>query len=236
VHETLRGRPLRALKEQAIANCADHNIGVTLVPTLVPGVNTREVGDIIRFAVQHSPAVRGVHFQPVSYFGRSPMPPQSAPRYTLDELLHDIEGQSAGLVKTDDLSPSRCDHPLCGLHGDFIVLPDRTLKALNQYRNTAEASSRNEPACCCGTDAAAKNRAFVGRYWQRSPDDNCCCSPPTPDLADMEQFAARVKSHGFTITAMAFQDAATLDIARLRQCSLHVFEEGKHVPFCAYYL
>jgi uncharacterized radical SAM superfamily Fe-S cluster-containing enzyme len=52
----------------------------------------------------------------------------------------------------------------------------------------------------------------------------------------MEQFAARVKSHGFTITAMAFQDAATLDIARLRQCSLHVFDGGKHVPFCAYYL
>jgi len=240
VYEKLRGRPLRAIKEQAIANCADYRIGVTLVPTLVPGVNTREVGDIIRFAVKHSPAVRGVHFQPVSYFGRSPLPPQSSPRYTLDELLRDIAEQSAGLVIADDFSPSRCDHPLCGLHGDFIVLPDGSLKALKQYRNTQEASSCCEP--CCDPGAAAKNRAFVGRFWQRSQtasseDENCCCSGHEElDLTDMEQFAARVKSHGFTITAMAFQDAATLDIARLRQCSLHVFENGKHVPFCAYYL
>jgi uncharacterized radical SAM superfamily Fe-S cluster-containing enzyme len=232
VYEALRGCPLRVLKEKAIANCADYRIGVTLVPTLVPGVNTHQVGEIIRFAVRHSPAVRGVHFQPVSYFGRSPLPPQSAPRYTLDELLHDIVDQSAGLVKADDFSPSRCDHPLCGLHGDFIVLPDRSVKALNQYRDAAEAD------CCCGPEAAAKNRAFVGRYWQRSQDnENCCCTGPEElDLTDMEQFAARVKSHGFTITAMAFQDAATLDIARLRQCSLHVFEEGRHVPFCSYYL
>ena len=244
VYETLRGRPLSALKEQAIANCADHEIGVTLVPTLVPGVNTHQIGDIIRFAVLHSPAVRGVHFQPVSYFGRSPLPPQSAPRYTLDELLHDIVSQSDGLVKADDFSPSHCDHPLCGLHGDFIVLPDRSVKALNQYRNKEEA------VACCGPEAAAKNRAFVGRYWQRSQtefalqdDENCCCAGPEKlDMTDMEQFVARVKSHGFTITAMAFQDAATLDIARLRQCSLHVYatdvaiEDGRHVPFCAYYL
>ena len=236
VYEKLRGRPLRALKEQAIANCADQRIGVTLVPTLVPDVNTHEVGDIIRFAVQNSPAVRGVHFQPVSYFGRSPVSPQSAPRYTLDELLHNIVSQSAGLVKADDFSPSRCDHPLCGLHGDFIVMPDSSVIALNQYRGAAEpACCGEQPACCCGPDSAAKNRAFVARYWQRSGDDgDCYCG--VPDLMDMEQFAARVKSHGFTITAMAFQDAATLDIARLRQCSLHVYYEGKHVPFCAYYL
>jgi 7,8-dihydro-6-hydroxymethylpterin dimethyltransferase len=75
----------------------------------------------------------------------------------------------------------------------------------------------------------------VGRFWQRSQkDENFYCTEPKElDLTDMEQFATRVKSHGFTITAMAFQDAATLDIARLRQCSLHVFEDGRHVPFCA---
>jgi uncharacterized radical SAM superfamily Fe-S cluster-containing enzyme len=280
VYQTLRERPLLAVKKQAIANCADYGIGVTLVPTVVPGVNTREVGDIIRFAAGHSPAVRGVHFQPVSYFGRSPVPPQSASRYTLAELLRDIVGQSDGLVKVEDFSPSHCDHPLCGLHGDFIVLPDGKLKALHQHKAAAEPSCCREPGCCCAPEpdclcgqestccepeqevtsgiadnAAAKNREFVGRFWQRpqtssAPQDNenrSCAVPGESavsglgssdelDLTDMEQFAARVKSHGFTITAMAFQDAATLDIARLRQCSLHVFSEGKHIPFCAYYL
>jgi uncharacterized radical SAM superfamily Fe-S cluster-containing enzyme len=242
VYEHLRGRPLSELKQRAIENCARHNIGVTLVPVIVPGVNTGQVGQIIRFAVEHSPVVRGVHFQPVSYFGRSPLLPETAPRYTLDELLYDIIGQSGGLVGENDFSPSRCDHPLCGLHGDFVTLPGGGVKALHQ-RNVASktvycGAEEEEEDCCGGPAAAAKNREFVGRRWQRPPDSgNCCCgAPPEADLTDMEQFAARVQSHGFTITAMAFQDAATLDIARLRQCSLHVYARGKHIPFCAYYL
>jgi uncharacterized radical SAM superfamily Fe-S cluster-containing enzyme len=35
---------------------------------------------------------------------------------------------------------------------------------------------------------------------------------------------------------MAFQDAYTLDIERLRRCSLHVYRDGKIIPFCANYL
>ncbi|MFQ8843103.1 MAG: hypothetical protein ACLR8P_21765 [Clostridium fessum] len=52
----------------------------------------------------------------------------------------------------------------------------------------------------------------------------------------MEDFLKRAKSHGFTITSMVFQDAGNLDIERLRQCSLHVYKDGKKIPFCAYYL
>jgi len=35
---------------------------------------------------------------------------------------------------------------------------------------------------------------------------------------------------------MAFQDAYTLDLERLRRCSLHVYREGRVIPFCAHYL
>jgi uncharacterized radical SAM superfamily Fe-S cluster-containing enzyme len=52
----------------------------------------------------------------------------------------------------------------------------------------------------------------------------------------MDTFLTRVRSHGFTITAMAFQDAYTLDLERLRRCSLHVYREGRVIPFCAHYL
>ena len=56
------------------------------------------------------------------------------------------------------------------------------------------------------------------------------------DLRDMGTFLQRVQTHGFTFTAMAFQDAGNLDLERLRRCSLHVFDDGRFVPFCAYYL
>ena len=35
---------------------------------------------------------------------------------------------------------------------------------------------------------------------------------------------------------MNFQDAGNLDVERLRQCSLHVYRDGKLIPFCAAYL
>jgi len=44
--------------------------------------------------------LRILQIQPVSYFGRSPLPPQSSPRYTLDELLRDIAEQSDSLFET----------------------------------------------------------------------------------------------------------------------------------------
>jgi uncharacterized radical SAM superfamily Fe-S cluster-containing enzyme len=98
INVKLRNRPLLEAKKRAIENCAAFNLGVTLVPTLVRGVNTNNIGDIIRFAVNSSPAVRGVHFQPVSFFGRVPRLPSDDDRFTLDELVHEISLQTGGSI------------------------------------------------------------------------------------------------------------------------------------------
>ncbi len=230
IHQKLRGRRLLKVKQRAIDNCAEYNIGVTLVPTLVPGINTHNIGDILKFAVSRSPAVRGVHFQPVSYFGRIPELPADDMRFTLDELLFGIEEQAGGLIKLENITPSRCNHPLCGFHGNFVVMPDR-LVPLSHREQAGEG--------CCTPTPAEKNRAFISRRWQRQPqvqnDKPCCCSNE-PDINSMEYFLQRVKTHGFTVTAMAFQDAGNIDLERLRRCSLHVFDKDRFVPFCSYYL
>lgn len=228
IHDRLRGRALARVKQAAIDACAAANLGVTLVPTLVPGVNTHQIGDLLRFAVSQAPGVRGVHFQPVSFFGRTPRLPEDADRFTLDELVAAIEAQSGGTIRAEHLLPSRCDHPLCGFHGDFVVAPGGTLKALSRAGNVT-------PRACCEAGPADKNRAFVARRWERPVPSTSCCEG-LEDLRDMGFFLQRVKSHGFTITAMAFQDAGNLDLARLRRCSLHVYRGGRFVPFCASYL
>lgn len=232
IYRHLRGMDLLDLKKQAIENCAEYNIGVTLVPTLVPGVNTSNIGELLRYVISMSPAVRGVHFQPVSYFGRIPKRPLDEMRFTLDELLNEIEKQTDGLIKKENLLPSGCDHPLCGFHGDFIILPDG-IKALT----TPEVAGTS---CCNKGELVSpdKNREFVARRWKRqnNHEETCSCSCNKPDVQDIDYFLDRVKSHGFTVTAMYFQDAGNIDLERLRRCSLHVFDDGKHIPFCAYYL
>ena len=103
IYTQLRGRPLLQVKREAIENCARRQLGVVLVPTLVPGVNTGEIGAILDFARQKMPAVRAVHFQPVSYFGRYPVPPADQDRITLPEVIMAIEQQSGGLLKRRSL-------------------------------------------------------------------------------------------------------------------------------------
>lgn len=229
IYRVLRGNALLSIKEKAIENCARYNLGVTLVPTIVPQVNTQDIGNIIRFAISQAPAVRGVHFQPVSYFGRVPSVPSDSQRFTLDELLEAIEEQAGTLVQRDSLLPSRCDHPMCGFHGDYIVMPDQTLHPLHKANNS-----------CCETTTADQNRSFVARKWQRpkavDTSNNQDLSHGETDIKTFEGFLRRLRSYSFTLTAMAFQDAGNLDLERLRRCSLHVFDDGRFVPFCAYYL
>jgi uncharacterized radical SAM superfamily Fe-S cluster-containing enzyme len=223
----MRGRRILEKKYKAIENCDRYNIGVALVSTVIPGVNDRDIGRLIAFGVERSPAVRGVHFQPVSYFGRYPEPPSDDARFTLPELLREIEHQTEGRVSADFFSPSCCDHPMCGFHCDFVVTADG-LYPLSQRRGAKES------ACCRSPiSAAEKNRRFVARRWKRN---NSCCENTAPEIASLEGFLDRVNSHGFTITAMAFQDCCNIDIERLKRCSMHVYADGKIIPLCARYL
>ena len=250
VYETLRGRPLLAEKTRAIELCGKYGLGVTLVPTVVRGVNDRLLGDLVRFAAARSPVVRGVHFQPVSYFGRAPGAPDD--RYTLDELIAGLYEQ-AGLPE-GSLVPSRCDHPMCGLHGSFIVRPDGSLLPLSSFADQEAKKT-----------TAEQNRAYVARHWLRAAEAEqspCCCEPeaesdacccdaaeepetcccgaeaePEPGAAiDMDDFLRAARRSSLTLSAMAFMDAGNLDVERLRHCSLHVWQDGRLKPFCAAYL
>jgi uncharacterized radical SAM superfamily Fe-S cluster-containing enzyme len=250
VYRAIRGRPLFELKEAAIAACAAAGLGVVLVPTLVPGVNVDSIGAIIAYAMGHLPHVRGVHFQPISYFGRYPRVPEDADRYTLPELMRDIETQTGGRILATSLQASGCGHPLCSFSGDYVLMEDGSVRSLN---------GPDRARSCCGdgdrSGAAEKQRSFVARRWSPTAVATACCGEPggaaagrstvgAPAIADgrgsapsLDQFLARLRDYGFTVTAMAFQDVWTLDLERLRNCPLHVVAGGgKLMPFCAWNL
>lgn len=227
VYERLRGRPLLEIKRRVVQVCAPLGLGVTLVPTLVPGINLDQIGAILDYAVASSPTVRGVHFQPLGQLGRQPEPPRDELRLTLDSLLFEIEAQTDGRLTARHFEPSHCNHPLCGFHGDFLIDDQGLLQALRRRPETGKP-------CCCKRTTADENRAFISRRWQRSLQSEQAAAPADPQSLD--GFIRRVRSHGFTISAMAFQDRCNLDIERLRRCSLHVFDRDRFVPFCVHYL
>lgn len=234
VYEKLRGADYLDEKLGLIELCEKMNLAVILVPTVVAGVNDHQLGEIIRFALRKMPTVKGVHFQPISYFGRYPTEPENSMRITLPEIMQKIEKQSSGKIKISNLSPPGCENSLCSFHGNFVLMPDDRLVAL---------TNRNAKSCCCKEPqpaelGAAKARNFVKRNWQSK--SNCCNNENTAEdnlIDSLDVFLNRAKTHKFCLSAMAFQDVWNINLERLKDCCIHVVSrDGKRVPFCAYNL
>ena len=65
---------------------------------------------------------------------------------------------------------------------------------------------------------------------------NSCGSPGEQPL-DLDMFLSRLKTHMFSISCMAFQDAWNVDLERVKDCCIHVLSPGgKLIPFCMYNL
>lgn len=222
----LRGRALLAEKLAAVRACAAAGLGVVLVPTLVPGLNDGFLGWILDRALELAPAVRGVHFQPAASFGRFPWSPES-PRLTLPEVLTALVAQSSGRLRAGDFHPPGCEHERCSFSGVFLVGED---KGLTPLPAAASCGCPPEPAA----EGARKARAFTARQW--------AAPAPSPALSaaadDFERFLARAGTgQRLTLSCMAFQDAWTLDLERVRGCCIHVpGADGRLVPFCLHNL
>ncbi|WP_027720869.1 radical SAM (seleno)protein TrsS [Maridesulfovibrio zosterae] len=229
IYTSIRGRKLFEYKIKAIKNLTAAGIGVVLVPTIIPGVNDDNIGEIIKLAVSYSPGVRGVHFQPVSYFGRYPKPPSDDMRITLPEIMTAMEEQTGGMVHKSDYAPPACEHSLCSFHGNYLIMEDGSLKKLSAKK---EGCCTPQPA----SEGADMSKAFIRRQWAAPEEQSCKCQSDKP-MDDLDRFLSRAKTHILALSGMAFQDAWTLDLERLKGCCIHVASpEGKLIPFCAYNL
>jgi uncharacterized radical SAM superfamily Fe-S cluster-containing enzyme len=232
IYKTIRGRELLDKKMAVIEACGKLEIGVVLVPTLIPDVNTDDIGNIIRLALDHMPVVRGVHFQPISYFGRYPEAPTDAMRITIPEVIRAIESQTDSLIQAETLCPPGAENALCSFHGNYVLMPDGALKPLTR---------RKTDSCCCqpveAAQGAARSREFVAEYWSSPIPLSTIPVIDGPSLGEWDVFLARKRTHTFCISGMAFQDAWTLDLERLRACYIHTASpDGRLVPFCSYNL
>jgi len=231
INVKLRARTLFKEKDLAVTNCIENELGVILVPTLVPGVNVHQIGTIIDYALGRPAVVRGVHFQPVSYFGRYPGRPQNEDRITLPEIIMEIERQTKSLIKSDSFIPPGAENCYCSFHGNFAVMPDGELKSWTTLNHGS--------SCCPGQEAGLgvlKAQDFQKRFWASSQGP-CCSSTQGLGLGGWDLFLERIRTHSFCLSGMAFQDAWSLDLDRLKECHLHVLHpNGRIIPFCAYNL
>lgn len=216
IYRVLRGRALLSLKLKAVENCAAAGLPVVLVPTVAPGVNDGALGDILRFGLERMPAVRGVHIQPISYFGRCALP-EPERRLT-------IPRRPAGDRAPDGRADAR--YRLRRRRGgELLLLLPRQLPPPG--RRLAEGPPPPTRGMLLRQERGRPRlrRRPLGRAGGRRRRDG------------FDEFLAEARASTFTVSGMVFQDAMNLDLERLRRC--HICEadlEYGMVPFCAYNL
>ena len=179
-------------------------IGVPHVGQLNEMTLNGQIGEIIRFALERTPTVRGVHFQPISYFGRYPQSPKDQDRITIPELIRAIELQTNGKISSASLRPPRAENAYCSFQGNYVLMPDGELKTWKQ----------KEAQGCCGplpaADGANRAREFVAKKWAApliadaagNEKGAACCVGNTDSL---DEFLDRVKRFSFCISGMGLR-------------------------------
>ena len=253
VYERMRGAALLEAKTAAIAHCAEQHLGVILVPTVVPGVNSEDLGKIIEYAAQRAPTVRGVHFQPVSYFGRYPRVPSDGDRITLPEVMSGIERQTGGRIKASQLRPPSAENAHCSFQAHFVLGSDGEFRQpmcptgsgcceVKVSEREGEAERGTQAGCCAPrvvAEEASRARQYVARRWTFPGGDGPRGAEPdgVTKTDSLDAFLEQVERGSFCISGMAFQDVWNIDLERLRDCFLHVAGDGGRViPFCAHNL
>lgn len=266
VYRVLRGRPLLEKKLAAIEACEKAGLGVILVPVITPGVNEDQVGMILKFAISHMPAVRGVHFQPVSYFGRC-VEAQGSFRVTIPKLLRLIEEQTEGMMAAEHFTGGNATNPYCTIQANYLRQPDGHMQPMihgtarayetseqarkfveSQWQGATEeggccceeAPEVEEGGCCCGeTPETAENCCCEEA--PEAEESCCCCGESTAqmqlDTSSLDEFLVNLHNNTFAVSGMLFQDAWNVDLDRLKRC--YILETDSRygmVPFCAYNL
>lgn len=254
---SLRGRECLDFKRRAVRNCAEAGLGVVLVATLVRGVNDGELGDLLRMALELGPAVRGLHMQPAAFFGRYPWRLEEAPRLTLPEVMAALARQAPEIVSLSHLHPPGCENELCSFSAVYRRVQKNGVPSLEWLADAGQSCCSPAPQSAGAEvpppaeDGARKAKQFVALHWKGGTgcgESACACGGASGSDADsagnnasadgFSRFLAQAGAEQrFTLSAMAFQDALSLDLDRVRGCCIHVVRsDGRMIPFCLHNL
>jgi 7,8-dihydro-6-hydroxymethylpterin dimethyltransferase len=141
-----------------------------------------------------------------------------------------MESQTEGLVHLTDFHPKGSENSYCSFTANYIIQSDGSLKPL---REPEEGCGCHKPENA--REGVRRSRAFVAKHWTYQAPKTL--SPSNLSLGGWDEVLERARTHHFSISGMAFQDAWNLDLELLQDCCIAIAApNGDLVPFCAYNL
>lgn len=209
VYEATCGRDILDTKLKVIERCREAGIQCVLAATVITGVNDDQLGDILKFALDNVDVVAGLALQPAFTSGRYEA--NRATPMTMGDVIFSLAEQSDGLIEPYDIWPLGCSHPLCDT-GTFLVPDD------GSHASGFIPATRN-----------LTQEQYLEGYNPSSPQGSV--------FLDILAKQGKEVSTGLSIIIMNYMDAISMDVQRLRECSMMVtVPDGRTIPFCSYHL
>ncbi|MCB8814815.1 radical SAM protein [Desulfosporosinus shakirovi] len=128
-------------------------------------------------------------------------------RLSMGDVIFMLAKQSKGLIQPYDLWPLGCAHPLCD-SGTYLLEKEGIYEPITRRITPEDFSSHFDPD-----------------------------SPQGSVFTDIADKMFPESQRGLSIIIMNFMDAMTMDLKRLKECSMVVSKpDGSFVPFCSYQL
>jgi len=251
-----RGFDLFDIKKKALSNLKEAGFrSIVLVPVLVGGVNDDQIGDIIRFAIDHRDIVRCVNFQPVSITGRINRKDREKMRITIPDLMRLAEEQTDGLIKRDDWYPvptvipltrfigklrdrryvDFSAHPHCGM-ATYLIMDGEKAAPITEYLKVDRFLEAIETA----------SRKIEEGHRTQAKMRIAASALRNIDLGMLRKFLLPVIWKGdykslsdlhynmIMIGSMHFMDPYNFDLERVNRCVIHyATPDGRIIPFCS---
>ncbi len=223
-------------KLRALDRLAAIGLGVILVPAIERGVNLHEVGEIVKFAINH-PAVKGINFQPAFHAGRfDEFDPLQ--RLTIPDILQAMEEQTEGMFIKNDFVPVPCCFPTCN-SVSYALVEGETVLPLPRVLNVTDymdyITNRVMPDLSAEVQQALEglwsSSAVAGSDKMAQQFMISCAACGIQDGFDLKTFANNI----FMIMLQDFMDPWTFNQKNLMKCCKEILlPDGKQIPFCAY--
>ncbi|MBK7536180.1 MAG: radical SAM protein [Myxococcales bacterium] len=227
-----------------------YNVSTTLLPVLAKGVNSDELGALVRLALER-PFIRSLELHTMTFTGQSGAQFDKAARYTPSEVLRDLEAQTDGLLRASDFVPSPAAHPLCYQVTYLLKTQEREWTPFPRFMAPAEL--RAMLAGGLYLEPSARMEETLTDVIQRLWSGELSCAPGAASTDDVLRALRKVLDESFdprsdaltrlrasersakAIYVHSHMDEDTFDTDRIRQCCVGIREpDGRNIPSCAY--
>ncbi|MEZ4644891.1 MAG: radical SAM protein [Chloroflexota bacterium] len=130
---------------------------------------------------------------------------QNTRRLTMGDVVFMLAEQTDGLIQPYEMWPLGCSHPLCSCGTQLVKEGDHFVPATRQI-------TRSE---------------YLEAFDAHSPQGSI--------FADILARKNGTIAPGLSVVVMNYMDAVSMDMARLKECSMTVaMDDDRLIPFCAY--